>query len=415
MGKNLILSLQEARAIACHASRLDGQPKKKKVSSKDLYEVLLHLGMIQLDTISVITRAHETAIFSRLGNYDLSLWQDLFREKKITEYLAHAAAIVPTQDIPLMKKMMEYYRNQEERWVCDPHRASLVDFVLQRISSEGALCSRSFDGPSPQKTSPWESWYGPKPERRVLANLWAGGELLISLRDPSFARWFDLPERILSEELHHQEYPENVERNLALKSLGALGITKINWLSDYYRTGGKAYLSHGESTKLLKAFAQEGICHRVDVEGMTGPLYLFDGYLPYLDELRQGRGWPRRTTFLSPFDNLIFNRRRMKELWNMDYTIEIYTPAEKRVYGYYTMPILHQGNLIGRMDPSLSRKEGILRIKALHLEKGVKGTSSLAKALATALVELKTFLGAREIILMEVDSGLKEAMQSLVQ
>lgn len=404
--ETITLSIKEARAIATYASKLHQKSRKKKVSKEDLYGVLRHLGMIQLDTISVITRTHETAIFSRLGEYDLSLWQELFQDKKITEYLAHAAAIVPTEDLPMMKKMMEHYKTEGGLWIKDPKNSPLVKEVLERIAEEGPLSSRDFDGPSRKNEAPWESWYGPKPERRILANLWAGGELLISLRDPSFSRWFDLPERVASEE--YLIAREDHKKHIALRALQALGITNANWLRDYYRTGGKSYLSHREAVQMLKRLREEGLVMRTTVDGLQEPLYLPIDYLPYLEELREGRGWPKRTTFLSPFDNLIFNRRRMKELWGMDYTIEIYTPAEKRVYGYYTMPILYRGDHIGRIDPSYNRTEKLLVIRSLHLEEGIKLTKTMVKELKAALDELGSFLGAKEWVMHSCTPELRE-------
>ena len=408
MNTHLHLNIKEARAIATYASRLHEKPKRKKVRKEDLYEILLHLGMIQLDTISVITRAHETAIFSRLGDYELSLWQELFKEKMITEYLAHAAAMIPTEDLPLMKKMMDHYKAEGGLWIKDSKRSPLVKKVLQRIEEEGPLSSRDFDGPSRKDLGAWESWYGPKPERRVLANLWAGGELLIALRDPSFSRWFDLPERVASQE--HLVEMEDCEKALALRALQALGITNANWLKDYYRTGGRPYLSHREAVRMLKRLSEEDLAIKVTVDELQGPLYLFVHYLPYLEGLRAGRGWPKRTTFLSPFDNLIFNRKRMKELWDMDYTVEIYTPVEKRVYGYYTMPILHRGDLIGRIDPSYNRKEKVLYIRSFHLEEGVKLTKTMIKELRAALDELGQFLSAKEWTLHSCAPELREAL-----
>ena len=143
------LSLKEARAIATIASRLDRKPGRRKVTALHLMDTIKHLGMVQLDTISVVTRAHETALFSRLGPYSLELWQELFTDRKITEYLAHAAAIVPAEDIPLMQEMMQRIRERADRGDDDPQLSELAQLVLERIESEGPLTSRHFDNPPP--------------------------------------------------------------------------------------------------------------------------------------------------------------------------------------------------------------------------------------------------------------------------
>ena len=390
------LNLKEAQAIATIASRMDRKPGRRKVTALHLLDTIKHLGMVQLDTISVVTRAHETALFSRLGPYSLELWQELFSDRKITEYLTHAAAIVPAEDIPLMREMMRRIRERADRWVDDPQLSELAQLVLERIDAEGPLTSRHFDNPPPEKQGAWASWYGPKKERRVLADLWAGGELLIARRDPSFTRWYDLAHRIYDMAHLEEEPAEDLSEQLALRSLKALGITNANWLCDYYRTGGRRYISHSQAQQLLRKLSKQGDCVPVSVQGVTGPLYLYREYLEALDGLRAGRGWPSHTTFLSPFDNLIFNRRRMRELFLMDYTIEIYTPSHQRTYGYYTMPILHKGELIGRIDPVLNRRTRQLTIRQVTMEAGVKPGKALNQALTGAFDSFAQFIGAEQ-------------------
>ena len=389
------LSIREARALAVIASRLAYKPTIRPVPAEALMAMIRHIGMVQLDTISVVTRAHETALFSRLGPYDLSLWQQLFSRGLITEYLAHAAAIVPVSDLPLMQGMMRRVREQPDRWDGDPKLMRLAGEVLERIRQEGPLGSRDFEGPPPERQAAWQSWYGPKLERRVLSSLWAGGELLISQRDRAFTRWYELSGRIITAEQMAAVREADCGETLARKSLLALGVTNASWLCDYYRTGGRRYLSHADAGQMLKRLSAAGACLPVHIPGVSGPCYLSTEYLETLSALRQGARWPTHTTLLSPFDNLIFTRRRMKELFGMDYTIEIYTPAEKRSYGYYTMPILHRGELVGRLDPSLNRRAGLLTIKGLHLEPTAKPTKALASALSKTLSSFAGFVGAK--------------------
>ncbi len=397
------LTKREAQALAVIASRLDRKHITRKISADDILATIRHLGMIQLDTISVVSRAHETALWSRLGNYDLDHLTELFTGRRaLTEYLTHAAAITPTEFTPLMKPIMDRLPNKHDSWADywaeNPHKIEIADAILERVETEGAVGSRSFDGPKDKpKLAQWESWFGSKPEREILFDLWAEGRLMVSLRDRSFGRWYDLPERVAPDH-HHLEMPNEQEwhRTILLHAMRALGVATAPWLTDYWRTGGKAYVPNADVRTLMPQLAEEGYVHPVTIEGIADNAWLDSSLLVTLEQLRDGSGWPTKTTFLSPFDNLIWNRGRMEQLWDMYYRLEIYTPAAKRVYGYYNMPILHRGQLVGVMDPSLNRKEKVLTIRALHLQPKVKPTPALAKAIAKTLDEFSLFLGATD-------------------
>jgi hypothetical protein len=153
----------------------------------------------------------------------------------------------------------------------------------------------------------------------------------------------------------------------------------------------------------LANLADEGLAIPVAVEGIAEPIYLDPALLPRLADLRAGRGRPTLTTLLSPFDNLVWYRPRDEQLWDFHYRIEVYTPAPKRIYGYYTMPILHRGKLVGRLDPVVDRKNRQLTVRSVHLEPAVKPTESLANAIAGALWDFAGFLGADEVLLMKAN------------
>lgn len=393
------LSKREAQALAVIASRLDRKHINRKVTPNDILDTIRHLGMIQLDTISVVSRAHETALWSRLGTYDLDHITELFTGRRaLTEYVAHAAAITPTEYLPLVKGMMHRHQAADDQWIHQPDVAPIAQAVLDRVRSEGALSSRHFEAPpDAQRHGQWESWYGSKPERRVLASLWMSGELLISLRDRSFTRWFDLPERVAPDHWHVESPPaEEMPRTLLRHAMRALGVATAPWLTDYWRTGGRAYVPNANVRKTIRDLALEGEVVPVSIPGIADDAYMDVALLPVLNQLRSGFGWPTKTTFLSPFDNLIWNRGRMEQLWDMYYRLEIYTPAAKRVYGYYNMPILHRGKLVGLIDPSMNRKDGVLTIRSLHLQPDVVPTPALAKAIAKSLDEFVAFLGGTE-------------------
>lgn len=397
------LTKREAQALAVIASRLDRKPFSRRVTPDDILDTIRHLGMIQLDTISVVSRAHETALWSRLGTYDLDHLTELFTTRRaLTEYLTHAAAITPTEYTPLMKPIMNRLPNKHAHWADyweeNPHKAEIADAILERVQAEGAVGSRSFESPEDTpKLAQWESWFGSKPEREILFDLWAEGRLMVSLRDRSFGRWYDLPERVAPDH-HHLDAPsrEEWQRTVLLHAMRPLGVATAPWLTDYWRTGGKAYVANADVRKIMPLLAEDGLVLPAQVEGIKEIAWLDAKLLPTLEQLRSGTGWPTKTTFLSPFDNLIWNRGRMEQLWDMYYRLEIYTPAPKRVYGYYNMPILHRGQLVGLMDPSMNRKDGVLTIRSLHLQSGVKPTPALARAVLKALDEFTTFLGGTD-------------------
>lgn len=400
----LEITKREAQALATIASRLDRKRISRVIRPDDILDTIMHLGMVQLDTISVVSRSHETVLWSRLGNFDLDHLTALFLERRaLTEYLTHAAAITPTAYVPLMRPTMRRQAQRHQEYWQQPDKADIARRILERIELEGSLGSRHFEPPKDRKKlEQWESWYGSKPEREVLFSLWSEGQLMVSLRDRGFGRWYDLPHRVANGQLElppleHGEY----QCSVLLHAMRALGVATAPWLTDYWRTGGYAWVANADVRAVMPQLADDQFVFPVRIKGIEESAWLDATMLPVLEQLRAGTGWPTKTTFLSPFDNLIWNRGRMKQLWDVDYTIEIYTPAAKRQYGYYTMPILHRGRLVGLIDPSLNRKEGHLTVRSIHLLAGAKPTPALANAIAKTLDEFSAFLGATDWSVLE--------------
>lgn len=186
---------------------------------------------------------------------------------------------------------------------------------------------------------------------------------------------------------------EEAWRGILDHAVRALGVTTAKWATDYFRTGNRPHVPAKETRRILGDFAREGRVLEVEVEGIDEPAWMDAALRERLEGLRERAGWPTLTTFLSPFDNLTWNRNRSELLWGFDYRLECYVPAPKRVYGYYSLPILHRGKIVGRLDPSFNRKAGVLTVKALHLEPGVRVSASLAGSIARALDDLVRFLG----------------------
>ena len=399
--KPLTLSREEARLLAVHAQGLDRRPPLRNGPSKArLLETIRALGCVQLDTISVVSRSHETVLWSRLGHYDPTRLAELhYPDGALMEYWVHAAAIVPVEFFPFVRRRMASYA-ERDTWARE--HADVLDRVRTRIREGGPLASRDFERPDGPRPDPW-TWWGGKPERQALDALWSAGELVVLKRD-GFQRTYDLTDRVLPG-AREAPLPSEAEQRrwFVDRALHALGVATPRWTADYFRGGSRPHVPPREAAAELTAMATEGLACRVLVDGLDEPAWLAPAQVAHLLELRAGRRRPTLTTFLSPFDSLVWHRGRTAALFGFDYRLESYTPAPKRRYGYYTLPILHRGRLVGRLDPSFDRRRRILTVKALHLEPGVRPDDRLACAITGALWDFCGFLGGQEVILLATD------------
>lgn len=402
------LTRREARDLAVIASRLDRRPRPTRdprAQRARLHEMIRALGCVQLDTISVISRSHETVLWSRLGQYDPRVLNALYAEGgALTEYWAHAAAIIPIETFPYYRGGMADYvakYEAEGSWAAD--NLHLMTAIQQRFRDEGELASRHFERADDHRPEAWE-WYGGKPARQALQHLWSRGDLMIARRESGFQRVYDLTERLVPEP-HFSHEPTQAERVrfFTLSALRALGVTHPAWAADYFRTWARPHIRPPDSQGELQRLEAEGLAIPITVPDVRGPLWMDAALAPRLLDLREGRGKPTLTTLLSPFDNLIWNRQRDEQLFDIDLRIEFYTPAPKRVYGYYSLPILHRGDVVGRLDAVVDRRAHLLTVRNVHLEARTRPSAALATALAGALWDLATFLQAEEVLVLSSD------------
>lgn len=401
------LSLYEARMLSVIAQRLDRRPspiRSRARSKQRILELVRHLGAVQIDTISVISRSHETVLWSRLGKYDPTLFDEIYYpDGELFEYWAHAAAFVPIETLPHYQRGMQWYRDKYEApdsWAV--REQELVERVLAKIRERGPLASRDFERPEGPRPEPWE-WYGGKPDRQALDHLWSRGDLMVQRRQ-GFQRVYDLTERIAPHIVNHEPTTlEEDQRHFASTSLRAMGVALAPWVADYFRTWGARHVQLGKVPAVMASMVSEGQAIPVEIEGIKEQAWLDPSMIAPLVDLRAGRGRPTVTTLLSPFDNLIWYRPRTAALFGFEYRLECYTPAPKRRYGYYNMPILHRGRLVGRVDPSFDRRARVLTIKAAHLEPSVRLTPALADAVAGALADLAGFLGGQAVVVQQSD------------
>lgn len=390
----LKITRDEARLLSVASQRLDRRPPERQKRSKQmLLDTIRAIGCIQLDTISVISRSHETVLWSRVGPYDPALLNALhYPDGHLFEYWLHAAALAPIEHFPHVRRSMAALKERDS-WARE-HR-HVLNRVLAHANERGIVASRDFDradGPPPEA---W-AWYGGKPERAALDSLWSNGELMVLKRE-GFQRFYAPTEQVLPGALH-AELPTIEEQNrwFVERALYALGVATPKWVADYFRRG-TPHVVAKEAAAILSRLSAEGKAVPVTIDGFKEPTWIGAKEIDLLDRLRDGAARPNLTTLLSPFDSLIWHRGRAADLFGFDYVLEIYVPAPKRRYGYYNLAILHKGNLVGRLDPSYDRRARVLTVRALHLEPTVKPTDRLAAAIAWSLRDLLTFLGGQDI------------------
>ena len=408
---SLRLSQRQAAQVAICAQML-GSNSRRKASRDDLRALVKRLACIQIDTISVVARSPYVIPWSRLGSYDPA-WLDelVYPERRLFEYWGHAASFLDVDLLPCFLSRMgerrEMYAPDHFAWTAE--NRDLIDHVREEIRKNGPLTTLAFERPDPdQPVEPWE-WYGGKPTNRVLDYLWLTGEAGIHRRI-SFRREYDLIERVLPQ-IQTMEQPDPVTERLTLadRALQAMGIARADWLNDYFRTkwGNRNNASPGPAELLDSLVARERAVP-VEIDGL-GSAFVSIDHQQVLDDVRNGYT-ATRTSLLSPFDNLIWDRQRTLELFNFEYRIECYTPASKRKYGYFTFPILRRGNLVGRVDPKIERKTGRFIVKSLHLEPGVRISQRLIEDLRGTLQAFARWNGATHIISENVEPQLSEAI-----
>jgi uncharacterized protein YcaQ len=384
----MLLTQNEARAVMLAAQGLDRRPDKK-ATKRDVLQAIRRMAALQIDTIHVVARSPYLVLWSRLGDYEQQWLDRLLIEGKLFEYWSHEACFLPVEDFPLYRHRMLTAESlgwkYSRAWVAS-HReeiAQLLEFIRERGPVRAADFERT-DG----KSGGWWEW---KTEKRALEMLFTSGELMITRRQ-NFQRVYDLRERVLPS-WHDEQLPpiEEVRRKLALKAIRALGITTAKWVSDYFRTDKR------ETMATVSALLDEGALITAEVEGWNEPALVH----PLNRKLLSKKIELELTTLLSPFDPVVWDRVRARSLFDFDYKLECYTPAPQRRYGYFTLPILHRGSLIGRLDAKAHRREGIFEVKILHLENDVRVTGELINDVAAAIRECAAWHKTPEVIVRE--------------
>lgn len=364
----------------------------KSLTRRRLVDHLERTGALQLDPIHVVDRAHYLTLWSRFGKYErkrLDRWA--YADGAAYEYWGHEASLLPTSHLPLGRRRMRRFpgRWAEKSWWSrvETSQASRRR-VLRRLRAEGPLESADFERrPGEKGGSGWgEAQPYKKEDKRSLGLLWQAGRVGVRERR-QFRRVWDLADRVYGE--CETATPAGFEDSWLLIGLSGNGVASERHLVNYFTD---TELSAAERKRVIARNRKKGAVVEVEVPGVKGPCYALPEHLEELGRLPE----PEGTNLLCPFDSFLWQRGRAEELLDFKYRIEIYVPAAKRRYGYYVLPILHDGRLVGRVDPKLHRDRGVLEIRKLQLEAGFDAGKRFLAGLRDTFDELCEFLGAED-------------------
>ena len=401
------VSASQARRLALGAQGF-GKPRPAVPTTRNLKATADRLHLIQIDSVSVLVRSHYLPLFSRLGPYDRAAFDKLAwpvrGEHHFFETWAHEASLMPVTYEPLLRWRKERARNHEGIWG-GPSRVAkeqpgLVAGLLERVRQEGPLAASEVT--APRERTPGAMWDWSQ-EKRALEWLFVTGQIHVATRRSSFERLYDVPERVLPAKILNAPTPPAAEAKaqLLLHAADALGVATVGDLADYFR------MSVPTARPVVHELSAAGELVEVAVQGWKQAGYV-----------RRGVVIPRRIearALLTPFDPVVWERSRASRLYGFDYRIEIYTPAVKRIYGYYVLPFLLGDTLVARVDLKADRSRGVptLHVKGAFGEVGID-PSFVAQELALELVELARWLGLADI---EVDehgdlaAGVRHALR----
>lgn len=384
------LSKAQARRVALAAQGFDRPKPAGKITMRQVQTVLDRIGLIQIDSVNVVVRAHLMPLFSRLGPYDPALLTRASEEspRRLVEYWAHEASLVPPETHRLLRWRMERADRDAWRTVrAAADKPELLVALIDEIERSGPVTAadlgRQIDPHHVPDKKHW-GWNWP-PVKSALEYLFWNGRITAASRTSQFSRRYDLTERVLPSHIHAAPAEDHDEaiRRLVEISARALGVATIRDLRDYFRLGAK------EATAAAETLVGEGVLLPVQVEGLDRISYL------HRDAKR-----PRKISnraLLAPFDPLVFERTRLEELFGFHYRIEIYTPKAKRKYGYYVLPFLLNERIVARVDLKSDREASVLLVKGSFAEENAP--AGTVPELAAELEAMAGWLGLEGVVI----------------
>ncbi len=400
------ISLRQARRIALHGQLLDGR-SKTPAGKEGVAQTIEKLGYVQIDTIAAIRRAHHHTIWMRCPDYAPEMLHELqARDRRVFEYWGHAHSYLPMCDYRYYLPRMRAFEDPQGKWEKERFEkcGRYMKPVLERVRKEGPLSSRDFGPPKPDnRTSGWGGlrW---NPTKAALGLLFLRGDLMVTERR-GFERVFDLTERVLPNNTDTR-FPDNDElgRFLVRRGLAAYGVAKASEIVDHICAADRIIIDKG-----LQDLEDAGEVVRLSVD--NGAAVDCFALVHTLESVRRLRKNTPRLRLLSPFDNLIIQRDRIRWLFDFDYSLECYLPAPKRVHGYFVLPILWGEELVGRLDPKADHRRRELIIHSLSLEKRFDGGDVFVSALARSLADLAAFNDCENVTVEKTTpAGLKKEL-----
>ena len=361
------LSLADARNLHLAAQGLLNKPRRR-ASLEDIPATISRMSLLQIDTINIVARSPYLVLFSRLGNYPAQWLDESLARGELMEYWAHEACFMPRSDFRLIRHRMlapeKMGWKYKDAWMQE-HEAEIAQ-LIQHIHDKGPVRSADFEHPR-KGASGWWEW---KPHKRHLEGLFTAGKVMVIERR-NFQRVYDLTHRVMPDWDDERDLVSQTEAEIIMldNSARSLGIFREQWLADYYRLKRPALAAWREA----RAEQQQIIAVHVE---KLGNLWLHDDLLPLLERALAGKLTATHSAVLSPFDPVVWDRKRAEQLFDFSYRLECYTPAPKRQYGYFVLPLLHRGQLVGRMDAKMHRQTGILEVISLWLQEGILGDAS---------------------------------------
>ncbi|MCF7811594.1 winged helix DNA-binding domain-containing protein [bacterium] len=394
--KNIQISLASARKLALNAQLLN-KPKVFPNNKEGVLQVIDNLGYVQIDTIAVVQRAHHHTLWNRCQDYNPVMLHELqVKDRRIFEYWGHALSFLPMSDYRFYLPCMDSYNHPSGKWEKDrlEKYGHLMEPTLERIRVEGALSSKDFETPAKKKGCQWTH---PKPVKAALELLFWQGKLMISERH-NFQRVFDLTERVLPDDID-LTYPSDDELGefLVRRALSVHGIAKAKEIAEHIHAADKKLI-----LKSLSDLTESGKVLKVKLENDTrNDYYVLPDTLENISKCVESS---KRVILLSPFDNLIIQRDRLKWLFGFEYAVECYVPAAKRKYGFFILPVLWGDRFIGRLDSKADRKTKTLNINNLYFETGFVDFEEFIPQFKFSLTDFAVFNECDNYIVEKVTS-----------
>jgi len=358
-----------------------------------VHEAISQIGAVQIDTIAVVARSHHLTLRHRVKNYTPQLLWTALRGRELFEYYVHGNAFVPIEDFPYIQNCMERFSTHGYKWLRNsiPKYQKMMKQIIRRIQDVGPLTSRDFKDPEHQSGG-WWNW---KPAKNALELLWWMGQIIVVDRK-GFERVYDLTERAVpSKYLDKTVDVEEVWLYYLKRSLDCLVASTINDIREYYNFHIYSLDKEQPVKKILaekvQILKQDDTIVEVEVRNEAQKFYALKENIPLLEEVQNKRASKDRAWFLSPFDNLVWDRKRVSRLFDADVRLEAYVPKAKRKFGYFAMPILLNDRIVGRLDPKVDRKSHTLILENLELTVTDKEDSSVLDAIREELAAFMTF------------------------